>query len=81
MHKHWGSFGSHCISWLLRIEITHNLKAKTISLSQQSYVKKILVCFQLENAQPAIMPYEAGVDLLLESPLNPIDTLGEKDLL
>ena len=66
--KHWGITDLGPISWLLGIKITCNLKAKTISLSQQSYVKQILVCFQLENAQPAIMPLEAGVDLSLESP-------------
>ena len=68
IRKHWGIIDLGLISWLLGMKITQDLKAKTISLSQQSHVKQILVCFQLKNAQPAVMPLEAGVDLLLESP-------------
>ena len=67
IHKHWGIMDLGPISWLLGMKITYNLKAKTISLSQQSYVEQILVRFQLENAQPAITPLKAGVNLSPES--------------
>jgi hypothetical protein len=57
------------INWLLGIKISHNAKFRTTSLCQQSYIKLILVCFNLENAQSAVTPLKPGINLSPESPL------------
>jgi Reverse transcriptase (RNA-dependent DNA polymerase) len=46
--KHWEITDLGSINWLLSMKITHNLKAQTISLCQQSYIEQILVCFELD---------------------------------
>jgi len=56
------------INWLLGISITYNLKAKTISLSQQAYFKQIIDRFSLQDAHSTITLMEPGIDLSLDSP-------------
>jgi Reverse transcriptase (RNA-dependent DNA polymerase) len=48
--KHWEITDLGSINWLLGMKITHDLKAWTISLCQQSYIKQILVCFELKES-------------------------------
>jgi hypothetical protein len=56
------------INWLLGISITCDLKAKTISLSQQAYFKQIITRFSLQDARATVTPMEPGIDLSLDSP-------------
>jgi hypothetical protein len=56
------------INWLLGVSITRNLKAKTISLSQQAYFEQIIARFGLQDACSTVTPMEPGIDLSLDSP-------------
>jgi hypothetical protein len=56
------------INWLLGVSITHDVEAKTISLSQRTYVKQIITRFGLEDARTAATPLEPGIDLSPDSP-------------
>jgi hypothetical protein len=66
--KHWGISDLGPINWLLGIKISHDAKFRTISLCQQSYIKLILVRFNLENARSAVTLLEPGINLSPESP-------------
>jgi hypothetical protein len=68
VRQHWEIMDLRPINWLLGVKISWNLKARTISLCQQSYIGQILACFDLENACTAVTPLEPGVDLSPESP-------------
>jgi reverse transcriptase-like protein/gag-pre-integrase-like protein/integrase-like protein/Pol polyprotein len=48
------------IHWLLGIKIIHNREAKTISLSQSTFVNSIVNCFNLQDAKPAKTPMMPG---------------------
>jgi len=48
------------VNWLLGIEITHDRKAHTVSLSQSSYIKAILNRFHLADAAPQDTPMAPG---------------------
>lgn len=67
--KHWEITDSGPISWLLGVKITHNLKAQTISLSQQSYIEQILSCFGLEESHATVTPLEPELISLQTLPL------------
>jgi hypothetical protein len=54
------------ISWLLGIEIKRNRDARTISLSQQSYIASILQRFNFTDAKPLSMPMDPNVQLTTE---------------
>jgi hypothetical protein len=56
------------INWLLGVSITHDVEAKTISLSQHAYIKQIITCFGLEDVCTAATPLEPGINLSLDSP-------------
>ena len=56
------------INWLLGVSIMHNLKAKTISLSQQAYFKQIIAQFGLQDACSTVTPMEPRINLSLDSP-------------
>jgi hypothetical protein len=51
------------IHWLLRIKITHDREARTISLLQTSYIDTILSRFSLSNAKPRATPITPGSSL------------------
>ncbi len=58
--------------WLLGIKITRNRAARTISLSQASYIDAILVCFALADAKPYGSPMVPGLVYSKDhSPNNP----------
>jgi hypothetical protein len=48
------------IHWLLGIKVTRNRKARTISLSQTSYIDTILSKFSLSDAKPVATPIVPG---------------------
>jgi hypothetical protein len=56
------------INWLLGVNITRDINARTISLGQQAYIEQILSRFGLENARTAVTPMEVGLDLSPGSP-------------
>ena len=49
------------VHWLLGIKVTRDRSARTISLSQQSYIDSILTRFALVDAKPYTMPIVPGV--------------------
>jgi hypothetical protein len=51
------------VHWLLGIKITRDRDARTISLSQTSYIDTILTCFSLSDAKPLASPISPGVTL------------------
>lgn len=51
------------IHWLLGIKITRNRQARTISLSQTSYIDSILSRFSLSDAKPVTTPITPGTVL------------------
>ena len=56
------------INWLLGVKIARDLKERTISLSQQTYIEQILTRFGLEDSRAALTPLEPGIDLTPDSP-------------
>jgi hypothetical protein len=51
------------IYWLLNIKIERDRKAKTISLSQNAYIEKILKCFNLQEAKAISMPIDPNTKM------------------
>jgi hypothetical protein len=66
--KHFEIIDNGPINWLLGVKLTHDLKAKTLSLSQQAYIKEILIHFGLENPCTAVTPMEPRINLSPDSP-------------
>jgi hypothetical protein len=54
------------VSWLLGIEIKRNREARSISLSQQSYITSILQRYNFSDAKPIAMPMDPNVQLTTE---------------
>jgi hypothetical protein len=51
------------VHWLLGIKITRDRVARTILLSQTSYIDAILSCFSLSDAKPVTTPITPGTVL------------------
>jgi hypothetical protein len=51
------------VHWLLGIKITRDRVARTILLSQTSYIDTILSCFSLSDAKPVTTPITPGTVL------------------
>ena len=51
------------ISWLLRMKLTCDQEAQTISLSQQTYTEAILMKYNLANCKQAAIPLDPGLRL------------------
>jgi hypothetical protein len=51
------------VHWLLGIKITRDREARTISLSQTSYINTILSHFSLSDAKPHATPITPGASL------------------
>ena len=49
--------------WFLAMEITHDWVARTISIDQRQYIRKIIGRFQLKNARPFSTPMAANLKL------------------
>jgi len=63
------------IHWLLGIRITQDCKAQITRLSQELYIKSILIRFALEDAKSTTTPMVPGVTYSQEdAPDNPINT-------
>jgi Reverse transcriptase (RNA-dependent DNA polymerase) len=56
LHKWYALTDLGPVNWLLGIQITCNCEAQTISLSQEAYIKSILVRFELSNTKPSSRP-------------------------
>jgi hypothetical protein len=56
------------INWLLGVSVTRDLKDKTISLGQQTYIEQIVARFGLTDARPDVTPMEPGADYHPNSP-------------
>jgi Reverse transcriptase (RNA-dependent DNA polymerase) len=56
LHKQYTLTDLGPVNWLLGIQITCNWEVQTISLSQEAYIKSILVRFKLSNAKPYSTP-------------------------
>jgi hypothetical protein len=52
------------VNWLLGIQIMCNHEMQTISLSQEAYIKSILVRFELSDAKPYSMPMVPSISYL-----------------
>jgi Reverse transcriptase (RNA-dependent DNA polymerase) len=46
------------VKWLLGIKVTRDLKARTVSLSQLSYIDSILTCFNFTDLKPFATPMD-----------------------
>lgn len=51
------------IHWILGFAVERNREARTLSLSQVSYIDSIIRCFNLEDAKPVTTPMEPAVHL------------------
>ena len=57
------------LHWLLGIEIVRNRDARTISMSQRSYINSIIHCFGLEDLKPLSLPMDPNSRLsVMQSP-------------
>jgi len=54
------------VKWLLGIHIEHNRKARTISLSQTSYIETVVKRFNLTDAYKVHTPLSTGIILMKE---------------
>ena len=54
------------IHWLLGIKITHDRNARTISLSQKSYIDSMLSRYHLNRAKLVSIPMESGLKLSIK---------------
>lgn len=57
--EHFEIIDNSPINWLLGVKLTHDLEAKIISLSQQAYIREILIHFGIKNACTVITPHGA----------------------
>jgi hypothetical protein len=53
-------------NFVLRVKITRNRSKKLLSLSQGTYIKKILKRFHMHNSKPIDTPMEKGCTLSLD---------------
>ena len=51
------------ISWLLRMEVTHDKENHTLTLSQKTYTNSLLQKFNMENCKPASTPLDPSIQL------------------
>ncbi|MBW0537484.1 hypothetical protein O181_077199 [Austropuccinia psidii MF-1] len=58
------------VQFILGIKINRNRSRKTITLSQQLYIDKILKEFGMENCKPVTTPMDPGVRLVLSDETN-----------
>jgi hypothetical protein len=49
------------IHWLLGIKVVRNLEARTLSLSQQSYIESILRRYNFEDLKPSNVPMDPSI--------------------
>ena len=54
------------VHFVLRIEIVRDCSKKLLGLSQETYIKKILERFHMENSKPIDTPVEKGSALCLD---------------
>ena len=54
------------ISWLLGMKVARNRDARTISLSQQTYIEAILTKYNLANCKSTSVPMDPGLKLSCE---------------
>ena len=67
--------------WLLGIKITRDCSEKTISLSQNAYIKSIITRFNFDNLKPLLIPIDPLVPLLKsQSPEKIEDIMRMKNL-
>ena len=53
-------------NFVLEVKITRDRSMKFLSLSQWTYIKKILECFHIHNSKPINTPMEKGYTLSLD---------------
>ena len=53
-------------NFVLGVKITRDRSMKLLSLSQWTYIKKILECFHIHNSKPINTPMEKGYTLSLD---------------
>jgi len=64
------------ISWLLGMKVMRDQNARTISLSQQTYVKAILAKYNLTNCKSASVPMDPGLKLSCNQSLQSAEEIG-----
>ena len=64
------------ISWLLGMKVAHDRAARTILLSQQTYIEAILTKYNLTNCKPASVPMDPGLKLLREQSPQSAEEIG-----
>jgi len=63
------------IKWLLGLKVKYNKAARTLSISQSTYVVKLVKCFGLNDANTISTPFEPGTTLSTDqSPSMPRQT-------
>jgi hypothetical protein len=72
LNEHYSLTNLGPVHWLLGIKITRDHVARTISLSQISYIDVILSCFFLSDAKPVASPISPGT--VLSKADTPTDT-------
>ena len=70
------------IKWLLGLEVNYNKDVWTLSISQGTYVNKLVECFSLESANSVSTPLEPGATLSMsQSPSMPHQITKMQDVL
>ncbi|MBW0481183.1 hypothetical protein O181_020898 [Austropuccinia psidii MF-1] len=64
------------VQFILGMKINQNQSSKTITLSQQLYIDKILKEFRMENCKPVTTPMAPGIKLVLSNETNQDSTFA-----
>ena len=48
------------VSWILSIQVWHDISKGTLFIDQSQYLKSVLVCFSMSDCTPTIIPLPAG---------------------
>ena len=65
------------VNWLLSIKITRDRAARTISLSQESYIDSILMHFNLTDAKPMSTPMDPSMRFLKDQSPQTLEEMAE----
>jgi hypothetical protein len=74
LNEHYALTDLGPVHWLLGIKVTRDRKARSLSLSQSSYIKAILARFSLDDAKPYDTPMMPGASYSKkDSPTSPTE--------
>jgi hypothetical protein len=79
LRKHFEITDLGELKWLLRFEVKHNCKVRTIAINQKTYLESMAAHFGLKDANPVYTPMEPGAVLSKDQcPRQPLNVPDHK---